>query len=124
LPGQPFSTGRPWVEIADRTFNHVLEQWDETICEGGIYWSRNRQSTNLGQRYYKSSVTNGQAIEVAARLYDLTKNATYVEWADKIYAWMKNKVIMPDNSVIDGFHADDPNDCGMPKATLDVVRIS
>ncbi|KAI9362964.1 glycosyl hydrolase family 76-domain-containing protein [Zopfochytrium polystomum] len=98
--------GRSWVYVADKTFNHMLEQWD-SICNGGIYWSRNRNDANPARKYYKSSITNAEAIDLAARLYAVTKNETYKVWSDRIYDWMKTTVISAsDYSVADGVMAD------------------
>ncbi|KAJ3416401.1 hydrolase 76 protein [Chytridiales sp. JEL 0842] len=121
VDGVGSKTGRPWLEVAARTWNHALEQWDTTTCGGGIYWSRNRNAARLNQRFYKSSITNAQAIEVAARLYEITKNQTYVEWADRLYDWMKKTVMLPDYSVLDGVMGDDPNSCGPEKLERDLI---
>ncbi|KAJ3329617.1 hydrolase 76 protein [Blyttiomyces sp. JEL0837] len=104
-------TGATWFSLADKTWNHMLEQWDETICGGGIYWSRNRDSTVVREKFYKSTISNAEAVSLAARMFALSGNQTYKVWGDKIYGWMKTKLIMTDYSVLDGVIADDPNDC-------------
>ncbi|KAJ3329618.1 hydrolase 76 protein [Blyttiomyces sp. JEL0837] len=104
-------TGATWFALADKTWNHMLEQWDETICGGGIYWSRDRNSKVNREKYYKSTISNAEAINLASRMFALTGNQTYKIWGDKIYGWMKTKLIMNDYSVLDGIIADDPNDC-------------
>ncbi|KAJ3113451.1 hydrolase 76 protein [Phlyctochytrium bullatum] len=98
-------TGRSWLEVGSRTFFQIVQpgQWDNS-CGGGIYWSRDRNSDKKNIRDYKSSITNGQAIEMAARLYRLTGDPVYKTWADDIYAWMKKYLVRPDYTVIDGLY--------------------
>ncbi|KAJ3318609.1 hydrolase 76 protein [Blyttiomyces sp. JEL0837] len=103
--------GATWFAVADKTWNHMLEQWDETHCKGGIYWSRNRQSTVERERIYKSAISNAEAIHLAARMYKITKIENYKTWADKIYAWMKNTLIMTDYTVYDGVYAAEDGTC-------------
>ncbi|KAJ3329619.1 hydrolase 76 protein, partial [Blyttiomyces sp. JEL0837] len=107
--------GKPWFQVADTTFNHMLEQYDETVCGGGIYWSRNRKSSNYQQKYYKSSITNAEAVNLASRMFVLTGNLTYRQWGDKIYGWMKGLLITDDYKVMDGVLADNETDCSEVK---------
>ncbi|KAJ3166564.1 hydrolase 76 protein [Irineochytrium annulatum] len=100
--------GRSWFIVAQNTLNEMMEQWDTTTCGGGVYWSRDRFSKSAA---YKSTISNGQAIELAARLNALTPNATQVDFADKIYAWMKMYVITPDYHVGDGLDAKSNDNC-------------
>ncbi|KAJ3074612.1 hydrolase 76 protein [Podochytrium sp. JEL0797] len=115
LSDQPQDGGSTYLSIVENTWSEMLQQWDTTTCGGGIYWARNRQAQTLNQRYYKSSIANGQHMELGARLYAMTGNETYRQWADTVYAWMKSKVMTPDYQIYDGVTADDPNDCGASK---------
>ncbi|KAJ3118352.1 hydrolase 76 protein [Phlyctochytrium bullatum] len=106
--------GRSWFFIANTTFYQMLQQWDTSTCNGGIYWSRDRASKS---KDYKSSITNGQAIEMAARLYRLQPSPAYKKVADDVYAWMKKYVIQSDYTVIDGFDAQGPGETAEQCAT-------
>ncbi|KAJ3113452.1 hydrolase 76 protein [Phlyctochytrium bullatum] len=116
--GAPDNTGKSWFDVANTTFFQMLQQWDTSTCGGGIYWSRDRNSRS---KDYKSTITNGQAIEMAARLYRLKPDPVYRKWADDIYAWMKKYVVQPDYTVIDGFNAvragDTPAQCASDVTT-------
>ncbi|KAJ3076056.1 hydrolase 76 protein [Podochytrium sp. JEL0797] len=95
-----------YVKVTANTWDQMYMNWDD-LCGGGIYWSRDRTSTNLNNKLYKSSITNAQFVEIGARLYALTGNATYKELADKTYKWMLSTVIDPATYVvIDGIYAD------------------
>ncbi|KAJ3094022.1 hydrolase 76 protein, partial [Phlyctochytrium planicorne] len=94
--------GSNWLSVANKTLFNMMEQYDTTTCGGGIYWSRDRRSKS---KNYKSSISNGQAILLAAKLYQFTKNKAYVDIADNIYKWMKQYVMMDDYLIIDGIDA-------------------
>ncbi|KAI8834886.1 glycosyl hydrolase family 76-domain-containing protein [Chytridium lagenaria] len=85
----------------DATFAQVMDQWDTTTCNGGIYWSRDR---NSGSKNYKCT--------------DFTKEAYYKDTADMLYKWMKQYVIQSDYLIMDGIDALTPGDtadsCGKP----------
>ncbi|KAJ3029194.1 UNVERIFIED_CONTAM: hydrolase 76 protein [Siphonaria sp. JEL0065] len=117
-PSHPENQGNTYLSIVENTWAEMLEQWDETYCGGGLYWSRNRNSEVLNQRFYKSSIANGQHVELSARLYALTGNETYRQWADRVYTWMKQTVMTPDYAIYDGVTADDQNDCGSSKLNI------
>jgi mannan endo-1,6-alpha-mannosidase len=96
-----------WFKVAELTMNQMLEQLDNT-CKGGIYWSRNRASTNGNQATYKSTITNVQAMSMFARLAALNpSNQTYYkQTSDSIYAWLKSSgLITSDFDIYDGVDA-------------------
>lgn len=67
---------------------------------GGVQWS-------TGTPNFKNTPTNGPACILAARLYTDFKDPADLEWAHKIYDWLK--AYMMDEmtgAVIDGLHAD------------------
>lgn len=56
-PSSLMPGGVSYLQNAETTYNHAFEQWDST-CGGGIYWSRDRASTNINMATYKSTITN------------------------------------------------------------------
>ena len=64
-----------------------LMEWVKTawnnIGGGGIAWEKNE---NL---HSKNACSNGPAALLAVRLYEVTKDADYLEWSKKIYDWEK-----------------------------------
>ena len=97
-----------FLAVAIKTWNQMLEpaQWDEGTCDGGIFWSRNRQSDKENERMYKSSITHTEFILLSGKLALLTGNRTYVDWASKVLTWMRTSgLILPNNHIIDGAYA-------------------
>ncbi|KAJ3353562.1 hydrolase 76 protein [Entophlyctis luteolus] len=81
-----------YLSIVVTTYNQMWSDWD-SACNGGIYWARDRQAQAANVKYYKSSITNAQHMELSARLYALTGNTTYLTLANQVYNWMKATVI-------------------------------
>jgi mannan endo-1,6-alpha-mannosidase len=96
-----------WLEFAKNVFDTQAMRWDTTSCNGGLKW----QIFSFNDGYnYKNSASNGQFFLLAARLADLTGNATYAEWANKVYSWTTDVgLVTDDHHVYDG--TDDRKDC-------------
>ncbi|KAI8611509.1 glycosyl hydrolase family 76-domain-containing protein [Chytriomyces sp. MP71] len=116
MPSDPSQGGATYLSIVNATWNEVWEDWDTKTCNGGLYWSRDRNAAKLNQRYYKSTVSNVQYMHISARLYAMTGDEQFRQRADQVYAWLKSSgLITPTFVVYDGYQADDPNDCGSTK---------
>ncbi|KAI8616218.1 glycoside hydrolase, partial [Chytriomyces sp. MP71] len=90
---------------ANNTYYQMYNNWDNQ-CGGGIYWSRDRYTKRENERWYKSSITNAQHVDMGARLYALTGNNAYKNIVDSVYMWMKNmRLIDTDYTVYDGLDA-------------------
>lgn len=50
-------TEQTFLKLATNSHDAVWQQWDTAACGGGIYWSRDRSSSNLNHRNYKSTIT-------------------------------------------------------------------
>jgi len=96
-PDQP-----QWLALAQSLFNQWASRWDDTSCGGGLRWQIFTFNNGFN---YKNSISNGCFFNIAARLARYTGNATYSEWADKIYTWQETVgLITPDHKVRDGIH--------------------
>ena len=96
-----------YLQVAIKTWNEMIEplQYDNA-CNGGIYWSRNRNSDKDNERLYKSSITNTEFMLLSARLTKQTGNTTYMRYAVDVYNWMKRQnLITRDFNVMDGGYA-------------------
>lgn len=85
--------------------------WNTDIgtCAGGLKWQYNPSAAGY---YYKNSVTNGAFFQTAARLARYTDNATYAEWAVKIFDWSTAVGLVASNfSVYDGAADDGSVNC-------------
>lgn len=80
----PAPASGSWLQFAKNVFDTQIQRWDTKSCGGGLKW----QIFSFNKGYnYKNTISNGQLFLLAARLADHTGNATYIEWANKIYGW-------------------------------------
>lgn len=82
---QPVETIPSWLEIGANVFNSLHSRWNTTHCGGGLTWQIYPENPN-GMNY-KNSISNGGFFQMAARLARATGNATYLEWAEKVWDW-------------------------------------
>lgn len=75
-----------WLSVAVNAFEDFATRWaaDAGTCGGGLKW---QYTSSANGYYYKNAVTNGGFFQTAARLARYTGNATYADWATKIYDW-------------------------------------
>ena len=75
---------KTYLNQAELIWKFVISGWDEKL-DGGIYWcEQNKQS--------KNTCSNAPSVVAAAKLYETTGKATYLETAEKIYAWTKRNL--------------------------------
>ena len=72
-----------YLETVKTLWEDILTGWNEDYAAGGIAWLKDRL-------YSKNACSNGPASILAARLYRLTQDEQYKDWALKIYDWQKN----------------------------------
>ncbi|KAI9009812.1 glycosyl hydrolase family 76-domain-containing protein [Gaertneriomyces semiglobifer] len=95
---------KTFLEVAQLTHQHIVEQWSDATCNGGIYWSRDRQAARGAE--YKSVITHGETITLSARLYKATKQQAYLQWGDILFRWLKDSGFVTANyEVLDGADA-------------------
>lgn len=68
-----------YLQMAERLQLYVTGAWTPSQCGGGLVW----QSTNT----YQNAVTNELFLELSARLYLVTHQASYLHWAEKELTW-------------------------------------
>lgn len=86
-----------WVSLAEGVFNGQVPRWDMKNCGGGLRWQiwPYQDGYNL-----KNAISNGGLFQLSARLALYTKNATYAEWAEKIWDWSATTPLLRKNWVI------------------------
>lgn len=95
-----------WLQFAKNVLDTQIDRWDTTSCDGGLKW----QIFTFNKGYnYKNAISSGQLFLLAARLAEHTGNATYVEWANKVYNWTTEIGLVADYHVFDG--TDDTTNC-------------
>ncbi|QCX37438.1 glycosyl hydrolase family 76 [Aureibaculum algae] len=73
--------------LAELLWNDIILSHSD-VFGGGITWKKNTPKE-------KNAVSNGPAIILAMRLYNLDKNIEYLEWAKSIYEWEKLNLVDP-----------------------------
>lgn len=74
-----------WKTAAIDLWNMIKGGWT-TVNGGGIMWAS-------GSPDSKNSCSNAPAMILAAKLYKLTGQQTYLDWAKKIQVWMADSVV-------------------------------
>lgn len=70
-----------YKEIAKELFDRMYLHWDD-IYGGGIWWKNNSQDQ-------KNVATNGVAAMIAAKIYQMTGDETYLTISEEIYQWIR-----------------------------------
>ena len=81
-----------YLQAAVRLWNDIRYGWND-VYGGGISWRKS-------QRDYKNAPANGPAAILSARLYHLTGEDSYLEWAQRLYAWLKENLLDPDTGLV------------------------
>lgn len=101
-----------WLALAQAVFNRQASRWDSATCDGGLRWQV--FSSNEGYDY-KNSISNGLLFQLGARLGRYTGNTTYIDWAEKVYAWTRDRKLISDDYLIhDGAHITPTCDVSSP----------
>ncbi|SCU95003.1 LADA_0G12816g1_1 [Lachancea dasiensis] len=91
----PSSDEPQWLYLAQAVFNTMALRWDDDTCGGGLRW----QIFTWNSGYdYKNTVANGALFHIAARLARYTGNQSYVDWAEKVFDWMKGINLLTENT--------------------------
>ena len=97
-----------YLSMAESIFTDMAGAWDDT-CDGGIWWSKDRD--------YKNAIANELFLSVAAHLANRTsgpKRSKYLEWGSKEWRWFQaSGMINGDNLVNDGLKKAQVQPAGM-----------
>jgi uncharacterized protein YyaL (SSP411 family) len=96
-----FNTKNPvYLSRAKVVFKFILSGWSDQLG-GGVYWVE-------GAHDQKPACSNGMDMLVALKLYQATKDTSYLHWGTRFYDWMKanlgdpNGVYWNDKKTADG----------------------
>ncbi|SEO38350.1 glycoside hydrolase family 76 protein [Paenibacillus sp. OV219] len=81
-----------YKEAALLLWEDVKTGWNDTMG-GGIAWQK-------PQLDYKNTPANGPAIILAAKLYQQFGRQEDLDWAIRIYDWLKSHLVNPDNGFV------------------------
>lgn len=79
-----------YLELAKRNWTYITTGWDDQLG-GGIYWKDSRSWAN--DKPQKNTCINAPMAYASAKLFDITKEAKYKEWAIKTYNWTVDKLL-------------------------------
>jgi Glycosyl hydrolase family 76 len=77
---------RALVAKAEETFRLVVFGWDANArhpCPGGVWW------TQREGKFIRNTVSNAPGAELALELYQLTHRSIYLQWAKRMYHWVR-----------------------------------
>jgi len=72
-----------YLAVVVDLWRDIIAAWTEQYAGGGISWAKDMM-------YSKNACSNGPASILAARLYKVTQDKQYLDWALKIYNWQKD----------------------------------
>ncbi len=81
-----------YLEVAKFLWHDVLESYSN-VFGGGITWKKD--TPNL-----KNAVSNGPTIVLATRLYHVTQDEYYLDWAKDLYNWQKANLVDPQTGLV------------------------
>ena len=85
-----------YLNMAETIFTDMAKGWDQ-FCGGGIPW---KKWDGPFWQEAKGTIQNELFLTVAARLYQRTSNATYLQWAETTWSWFQSKnFISPQNLI-------------------------
>jgi hypothetical protein len=87
MTGDPASLAR-----AEQIFRLVVSGWDTDASHpdpGGVFWTQATWSHD------RNTVSNMPGAEIGLRLYQITHNSYYLNWALKMYEWTNAHLLAP-----------------------------
>ncbi|WP_435735997.1 GH92 family glycosyl hydrolase [Cellulosimicrobium sp. PMB13] len=95
-----------YLDMAGVIGDYVHGYWDESTCDGGVWWD--------AERTYKNAVTNGLYVRLAAELHNrIDGDTTWLERSQTGWDWLTaSGMINADGLVNDGLTADCRNNGG------------
>ena len=87
---------RQYMNQVTLLFNDIIGGWSN-VDGGGIHWNKNVTGDGAG----KNACSNAPAMILAARLYQTTGEQKYLDWALRIYEYMRDHSRFPDGVVKD-----------------------
>lgn len=86
------------LRVAERVFNLAVSGWDTDTTHprpGGVYWMQAKRNND------RNTVSNMPAAELGLRLYQVTRQRSYLTWALKMYRWTNRNLQAPNRLYYD-----------------------
>lgn len=101
---------QPYMDAVNFLWNDIKTGINSTMG-GGVAWRKS-------QTYYKNTPATAPAIILAARLYQMNKNAQDLTIAKDLYTWLKNTLTDPQSGIVwDGINANNDGQLDKRKYT-------
>jgi predicted alpha-1,6-mannanase (GH76 family) len=68
-----------YLQMARIIFQDMTRGWDESVCNGGVWWDK--------KKTYKNAIPNELFMSLATKLYLRTNETGFYDWAMKAYSW-------------------------------------
>lgn len=81
-----------YLTVALLLWDDILESYSE-VFGGGITWKKDTPRL-------KNAVSNGPAVILATRLYGVSQDSGYLDWATHLYDWQRTNLIDPTNGEV------------------------
>lgn len=82
-----------FLEATSLLWTDVQGAWNLSGANGGLAWRKTQMD-------YKNTPANAPAVILAARLYRLNKKAADLEWAKRIYTWLRATLVDPATGLV------------------------
>ncbi|WP_116040499.1 glycoside hydrolase family 76 protein [Amycolatopsis palatopharyngis] len=91
------------LDRAAEIFDLVVFGWDTDPnhpCPGGVFWTQADWSSD------RNTVSNGPGAEVGLHLYLITGDEYYLDWASRMYEWVRGCLLAPNGLYWDNIRLD------------------
>ena len=111
-------SGQSWLFVASYTLFQMMNQFDTSSCNGGIFWARDRESIYYNIKNYKSAISNEEAAVLGARIYMASQDQKALDAAKLTYDWTMNQLVRPeDYHIFDGLYGT-PEGCQVQNTSV------
>lgn len=88
------SANKKYLEQAELAMAFIMTG-EDSACGGGVVWNET-EGKGVGE---KGISANGFSVYLALKLYQINKKQEYLDYANRIYNWVKTKLQNPDNLI-------------------------
>lgn len=88
------SGNKKYLEQAEMAMNFIMTG-EDSVCGGGVVWNET-EGKGVGE---KGISANGFSVYLALKLYQINKKQVYLDYANRIYAWVRRKLQNPEDFI-------------------------
>ncbi|WP_344658610.1 glycoside hydrolase family 76 protein [Catenulispora subtropica] len=95
LRAYDYTGEQSYLRMAQTDADIMASHWDAT-CGGGVWWN-----TNTGSAGYKNAITNELFLKLEAALYNHTRDAANLNWANAEWNWFAASGMINSSHLVD-----------------------